>query len=279
MGSGTVFGVPYGRCQLTGLLAPKEDDWVVSCVDGNKWRTFLARDDTDYRKRNNFVIKPGGPIWEKICVMYDLRPNRVFSASRIYHEMSDPQTSWQGHYSFAGYRADDSWHGTACPRYEMTPILDLTRLPEYHYLPYDQAVHLASYFMDCDEDAPLWLKAPDFYLPTVNIKHALDHDPMLASNTTLLQKLSDVIGVQPDHIKEYILHLEEQEAIAQGAKAVLAAHQDNLAKLTVAELKLKLQEYGVSLTRNQSRKADIIVALENELKRRNISLDEFMEDY
>ena len=193
--------------------------------------------------------------------------------------MSDPHTSWQGHYSFAGYRADESWRGTtACCRYEITPILDVMQLPQYHYLSFDQACQLASYFPDHDQDAPLWLKAPDFYLPSANIKYAIEKDPKITSNPTHLLELSSVIGVSPEDIRQYVLDLEEKEANEQGQKAVLLTYKGNLAKLTIAELKSKLQEFGVTLTRQQTKKVELLIALDQELKRQNISICDFMND-
>ncbi len=71
--------------------------------------------------------------------MFNISPKKCFSAVSIFNEMNDPHTSWSGHYSFATYRADESWRGQPCNRYELSPVVDVTRVPEYHYFSYMDA--------------------------------------------------------------------------------------------------------------------------------------------
>ena len=123
---------------------------------------------------------PRGPIWEKLCDMYGLIRGRTISATAVFDRMTDPASTWDSHYMYCTYRDDESWRGMPCNKFETTPVLDITRLPAFHYLTHEQAEHMATVFRDRQDDGtalPLWLKVPDFYLPSRNIQHAMDKDP------------------------------------------------------------------------------------------------------
>ena len=54
-------------------------------------------------------------------------------------------------------------------------------------------------------DTFLWLRVPDLYLPSQNIKHTIESDPDFISDPAKLETISDMIGVAPtDTIMQYV---------------------------------------------------------------------------
>ena len=56
------------------------------------------------------------------------------------------------------YRPDDSWMGNSINRYEIQPIVDISKLPEHKNLPYLEAKKLVQYFLENKVELPDFLK-------------------------------------------------------------------------------------------------------------------------
>ncbi len=273
-----ISGVPYGRDKFLAYTAPPEDEWVVQKDIIDKMHHFLKRDTSEHRREFNFVIRPQGPVWERVCEMYDLHPGRVFSACRIFNEMTDPHT-WICHYAFTSYRSDESWRGQPCDRFELSPVLDISQLPEYHYLTYQQACQLRQYYSDENLEQPLWLKAPDFYLPSKNIQRVTEEDPNFITNVDKLKSLSEMIGVAAADIVEYVRDKEEKAEHAAGRKEALKEFENDIGRLTCAEIRRRLKQFGVAIAPEQNRKVDLLLLLQAHLSKLNIQRSDFMKDY
>jgi hypothetical protein len=270
-------GTPYAGEKMAAFLAPKSEDWVIGEAEEGKIRQFLQRDTDQHRERNNFTLHPSGPIWDKICQMYSVHPSKHPSAARVYNEMTDPGLTWDGHYSFATYRADNEWHSAPCQRYEISPVLDVTQLPAFHYVSYSDASKLNEMF-DAETTRPLWLRTPDFYMPSKNIDVAIEQDPTVLSDPDRCQVLSNIIGVTEEEMKKYVAQKEEKGVLKSGRKAIVKRFNDNLGLLTCVQIRAKLTNFGVHLTRQQNKKADLLLALEKELGRRGLDVKEFVEE-
>jgi hypothetical protein len=98
--------------------------------------------------QHNFKISPKGPIWNKICELFSVDKSKCVSAISIYNESTNPENTWDGHYEYAVYRPDDAWRGKALNKFEIQPIIDVNKLPEHHYLPFEKAEEFVNYFRD-----------------------------------------------------------------------------------------------------------------------------------
>ena len=94
--------------------------------------------------------------------MYDLFAAKSKTAIDLYNLSHEPGNSWQQNYGFVEYRPDESWRGNKVRRFEIQPIIDVGRLPEFHYLPYSQVEKLVSYFENSELELPDWLKCQIF---------------------------------------------------------------------------------------------------------------------
>ncbi|XP_021376553.1 uncharacterized protein LOC110465207 [Mizuhopecten yessoensis] len=140
-------GTSFAGGHLQSYRGPSVDEWVFPLDCDGHIRSFLSRDTNEFRNENNFVLRPRGPIWEKLCTLYGLDEFKVISASRLFNQIYEPNHSWQQKYGFTVYRPDEDWRGDAqVRRFEIQTILDVGRLPEYHYLPYVQVEKLVSFF-------------------------------------------------------------------------------------------------------------------------------------
>jgi hypothetical protein len=79
------------------------------------------------------------------------------------------------HSVYSSYRPVEAWRGPALNRFEIQPIIDVTRLPEYHYLPFSKAKNLVESL--ADNEFPMWLTVPDFFLPTKNLEFVHENKP------------------------------------------------------------------------------------------------------
>ena len=125
---------PFAEDRFRSYLAPPETDWVISQDVEDKLRELLKSDSFQNISRHNFVMKPQGEIWDKLCELYGLNQQQSLNAGALYHESINPMCTWPEHYAFTCYRPDDSWLSEPLRRYEIQPILDVSRLPEHHYL-------------------------------------------------------------------------------------------------------------------------------------------------
>lgn len=274
-----VHGTPYGNNRMSATVTPNESDWVVDMATGEKVRQFLKHDSTDHRWSNNFVIRPSGPVWDKLCSMYGISKSKALSATRIYGEMTDPECTWITHYGFSSYRKDSSWRGPPLHKFEITPILDVILLPEFHYLPYNKAKQMVETFFLDHDNKPLWLKVPDFFLPSKNMKFVMENNRDLFNDNTMLQELSNLIGVSTEEILDYVHSEEEKIELKAGRRNTLLSFSDNLGQLNCAQLRYILTKYEVKLSRDQHRKVDLLLALKGELEKRGVSVDEVLEEY
>ena len=110
---------------------------------------------TNHRIQHNFKISPKGPIWNKICELFSVDKSKCVSAISIYNESTNPENTWDGHYEYAVYRPDDAWRGKAFNKFEIQPVIDVNKLPEHHYLPFEKAEEFVNYFRDNKQDFPL----------------------------------------------------------------------------------------------------------------------------
>lgn len=161
-----ISGTPYAGCKMNAYMAPDENSWIFEASLEQKFKEFLKIDSTNHRIQHNFKISPKGPIWNKICELFSVDKSKCVSAISIYNESTNPENTWDGHYEYAVYRPDDAWRGKALNKFEIQPIIDVNKLPEHHYLPFEKAEEFVNYFRDNKLDFPLWLSVADFFLPS-----------------------------------------------------------------------------------------------------------------
>jgi hypothetical protein len=205
---------PYAKHNIYAYKPPTESDWVFPPEIIGKILHFLKTDSTSHRQQHYCVIKTGGPIWEKLVTKYSLK-NRTFHSISVYNEMTNPDSTWRQHYGFTVYRPDDCWRGAAQERFEVQPVLDVSRLPDYHFLPYKQARLLVDHFITGNLDLPKHLKVPDFCLPSKNIERLRQDKPECLIKQEDLNLLGDLIGVEIDSIRRYIKEKEEKELLSE----------------------------------------------------------------
>lgn len=181
-------GVPYSNDTMNGMKSPSHTKWVFDISYEEKIKKFLLRDNSDYRKSNNFTIKPSGEIWIKLCQMYNLK-DITKSAFHIFNYMTNPEISTLCHYT---RRPNEEWRGKPVRQYEIQPLLDISRLPEFHYLPYEEAVKIVDDLCQLGS-VPAFLTTPDFFLPSRNIKYLRENNPDELDNN--IEGVSNLIGV------------------------------------------------------------------------------------
>jgi hypothetical protein len=59
-------GTPYGGHKFSAYVAPDEKNCVVGMSTKEKIQAFLKKDSADHRRNFNFIVKPDGPLWQKI---------------------------------------------------------------------------------------------------------------------------------------------------------------------------------------------------------------------
>ena len=269
---------PYASEQIAATKPPAEVDWIVKPEVISKITNFLKKDTSEHRFENNFTIKPEGPIWNKLCEIFDITPTKCFNAISIYNEMYNPKSAWIRHYAFSCYRPDDMWVGNSIHRFEIQPIVDIGKLPEHKYLPYQEAKKLVQYFIDRNMDLPEFLRVPDFYLPSKNIQCLLKENPSTFSNDRHFTNLQNLLGVSSDDIRSYIRKKEEKDEDSLKKTEIKKSFSNRLiGKLTVIELKKVLEQFNVSWTREQNNKADILMLVDKELKQRNLDDEDLFQ--
>ncbi len=273
-------GTFHGGYEFLAFEAPSEADWVISPDVYDKLSTFVKLTSDQSRVAQNFIIRPEGPIWERICEIYDIYPAKAFSAYRIWNEVTDLNVSWPGRYMFSTYRKDDSWRGDPCKRYEISPVLDITSTRGAHYVSVDKAEELDdSYNARHDVEKPTCFRSPDFFLPSKNIDRAFEQDPKILHDKHRIDNLCQMLGITHADIRAYIMEKEEKIEYSDRKQQILDKFEGTLGTLLNDELKFELSKLGVVVTRQQSRKADLIELLDKELTKNGTSIDEFMEQY
>ena len=138
--------------------------------------------------------------------MYNLQEELVKGASHIF--MYTKEYSPLTHYSFASYRPDDNWRGGYLPRIEIQPIIDITRLPEFHYLAYEEAVQVVDQLYEMGGRVPEFVEMPDFFLPSRNLKYIYEKFPEELESD--LESISQLSGISEEDIQIYISKLKEK---------------------------------------------------------------------
>ena len=93
--------IPYSESTISYYIAPKASEWVFNEDYETKIRKFLEKDAPSRQVENNFVMKPNGVVWERICNMYNLEKDRAVSAFHVNSYAVDPNTFTHMHYGFA----------------------------------------------------------------------------------------------------------------------------------------------------------------------------------
>jgi hypothetical protein len=66
-----------------------------------------------------------------------------------------------------------------------------------------------------------------------------------------MKNFSDMIGIVPERILEYVHHVEEKEMTKSGRSEIVKKNSKSLALFTKNELKLCLERENVNFTREQ----------------------------
>ena len=153
-------------------------------------------------------------------------------------------------------------------RYEIQPILDISRLPEFHYLPYEEAIKVIDM-----QNVPEFATIPDFFMPSKNIKYLLNNNPDELENN--IEEVSNLVGVGVTEILEYINELHEKEKNKQERKKIQDSFNDSpLSNLNVTELKHLLYEHFKQKPHSSRKlKLDFLLACQREIDRRQRSKD------
>ena len=150
----------------------------------------------------------------------------------------------------------------------MQPVLDIGKLPEFHYLSYKDMKELVD---ELEDEMPPWLVTPDFFLPSKNIKHLMENNPsQLESNVIAV---SNMIGVPSDTILEFVNDIKEKENEKKEQKNLMEKYKSNpLYRLTIADLKYLLYDYfGQQPHSGQKLKVDFLTAIIDEVQKRKLS--------
>ena len=266
-----IHGTPYSSDTIDSFIAPLSSDWVFSAEYETQIKTFIQHDSDSYHVENNFLIKPAGVIWEKLCQKYSLFKEKAKSAFHINAHISDPCSAFATHYSFTNYRSDEEWSGEPVTRYEIQPITDVAHLPDFHYLSYKDTLQTTEALKFELGDVPNWAQTPDFFLPSRNIKYLLEKDPDLIESN--IETVSNLLGVSAGSILDYVASLNEKERVkAERTKLVEKFKDTPLGLLQMKELKYLLNtHFNVPVHSGRVKKADFLTAIQTETVRRNLS--------
>lgn len=264
-------GVPYSNNKLASEVAPKTSEWVFNPDYETQIKQFLEKDTAAHQLEKNFVITPNGPIWDKLCRMYNLTKEKAIAAFHVNMYAFDPKSSNHMHYAFATYRPDNEFRGEPIKRYEIQPVINMARLPEFHYMSYDETIDAVETHLHTTGDLPLWVKENDFFLPSRNIKHLLGKEPDVLQ--AQLETVSNLVGVSIDDIQQYIVEIKEKERIKLKQKETVERFKGSvIGQMQNKELKHLLHvKLGVPVHSRISNKADILVAIESEVQNRKLS--------
>lgn len=210
-------------------------------------------------------------IWDRLCKKYNLYKDCAKSAYHIHAYVCDSFNSFATHYSFTVYRPDNEWRGEPLNRYELQPLVDIARLPEFHYLSYEDTLEVMKMLQNEVGEIPKWVQSPDFFLPSRNIKHLIEKDPTLIEAE--METVSKLLGVGTDALLEYIQSLKDKERIKNERKRYMEKFENTpLGILQLKELKhllhvhFKVPEFSKRVT-----KADFLSAVHTEIIKRNLS--------
>ena len=86
-----------------------------------------------------------------------------------------------------------------------------------------------------------------------------------------------MIGCDRDRIKAYIEEKKEKILVTESRSRIKEQYKNTiLGTLSVIELKNVLEKLDVKWTRQQNNKADLIVLVDKELKKRNLNEDDIV---
>lgn len=273
------YQTPYSGQRFRSYLAPPVEDWVFPYKFEPLLKEFLKVDTQIIECQKNIIISPEGSIWENLCKHFHITLRKTFSAISIFNEANPPENTWNEKYGFTCYRPDESWRGDRIDRFVIQPVIDATKLPEHHYISYDQAKELVLYFITNEKTMPKWMTEPDFFLPSKNIDFVQNNYEDALKNQTKLKELCDMVGVSCEELLNYIHQKEEKELKKAGRKEILKKYKSTLGLLTKAELKLALERYKTTFTKEQDDKADLVVLLSSILDKNMVNLKTFVKNF
>lgn len=262
---------------LHSCSPPSESNWVFPPEVEVQVDELLKNDNPQWRLEHNFRLEPTGPIWERLCEMYDLS-NRNRQAVYIFNAAFDPLNSWHQHYAFASYREDKSWRGPDPVRkFELQPIVDIGRLPEHHYLPYSQVLAITEAFEN-EGSLPEFLTTPDFFLPRLNIENLMKKNAKCLEDVSDLETLSDLIATPVNKIKTYIINEKEKARRSKKQKAIVKEYKkQKIGKLSNAQLNCALKLLSVSIATRNIKRAQLLVKVNSALKAQGLSQSELLK--
>ena len=262
-------GTPFASRVIQAVRSPSPSSWVFPPEVEGCIREFLRNDSARHRLKSNFEMKPTGAIWENIKALYSVSDPGTISAGQVYREMTNPDITWNQHYGFAIYRSDENWRGSGRRRFEVQPMPDVGKLPEFHYVPFGAVNELA-------DEHPLadWITKEDFYLPSANIHNAIatgqlndNSDP--AGFEESARALSYLVGVSVTEIKQYLEEKRRKTTDAESNATIVRSFSSSpLSLLKKAELITVIKHFHVKVIR-QCRKGELLMTVDNLLRDRN----------
>ena len=86
--------------------------------------------------------------------------------------------------------------------------IDITRLPEFHCLAYEEAVRVVDQLYEMEGCVPEFVEMPDFFLPSRNLKYIFEKFPEELESD--FESISQLIGISEEDIQIYISKLKEK---------------------------------------------------------------------
>ena len=268
-------GTPFAEHSIRAMRAPTVEDWVFNTDYEQNIRDFLRSDSTSHRLNFNFDLKPDGPIWFKLKSLFSLAdptPAKI-SAFDIFNVMNDPKYTHSQHYGFTVYRQDEMWQGSNKLRFEIQPILDASKLPEYHYLSYDQSKLMVL------QSNSTQLTSPDFFLPSINIENLLN-DSTNEITSENLAALSDVVGVPISNIDQYLQERDRKLKEAKANKQTVDSFNNSpLVAFKRDELLQILKQYGCKMTNRYYKKGELLTLVNSIITDKQIDSSVLINKY
>jgi hypothetical protein len=254
-------GTPFATSPITAFESPDTSDWVFAPECEQQIRDFLRVDSVQHRQNYNFVLKPAGPTWMKMKEVFRLGDGITnIHAKDIHDHMTDERFIWCQHYGITIYRKDENWVGTSTCRFEIQPVPDISRLPEFHYLKMDKVKEVIQEYSATTSRNPDWLK-PDFYLPSLNIENEINEKNSLSDENIL--SLSHVVFVPVEDIKKYLEERTRKVCEREENKKTKKRYKDTvLGQFNRDELIKILKHSKVKLLSRYYRKGELLTMVD-----------------
>lgn len=219
-------------------------------------------------------------MWKKLCCMYKLDEVKGISAVHLYNSCYDTGNFWQQHYGFTVYRPDDNWRGEGrVRRFEIQPIIDVGKIPEFHYLPYCQVEKIVHHFEQMKLEIPRWLKCPDFYLPSRNLIFLRNEHKSKMEDISLMGTVSQLIGVDNiDKCYGYISELDHKEQQKQCYNNLLKKYKNTqIGSLTISQLRSILTKMKVNVHSKIYLKGELLQFVDDQLQNSQIKVPSWFD--